>query len=82
MNVQTKGSKLGKIDVAENDYELIRNAVDIGSICRTISSTRHKVYRYFLFKVGNRLDAQELTSQTFLAALENLASYRGEGSFG
>lgn len=38
------------------------------------------VYRYLLLRVGNVEEAQDLTAQTFLAALENLASYRGEGA--
>lgn len=39
------------------------------------------VYRYLLAKVGNALDAEDLTSQTFLQALENLDQYRGTGLF-
>jgi RNA polymerase sigma-70 factor (ECF subfamily) len=37
------------------------------------------VYRYLLAKVGNVHDAEDLTSQTFLEAFENLGSYRGTG---
>jgi RNA polymerase sigma-70 factor, ECF subfamily len=40
-----------------------------------------RVYRYLLFRVGNRDDAQDLVSQTFLAALEQLPRYRGQGVF-
>lgn len=39
------------------------------------------VYRYLLARVGNVQDAEDLTSQTFLAALEQLAAYRGSGAF-
>lgn len=39
-----------------------------------------RVYRYLRYRVGNEQDAQDLTTQTFLAALENLASYRNEGT--
>lgn len=39
------------------------------------------VYRYLLIKSGNVQDAEDLTSQTFLEALENLSRYRGEGAF-
>lgn len=40
-----------------------------------------RIYRYLLFRVGNRDDAQDLVSQTFLAALEQLPRYRGQGVF-
>ncbi len=39
------------------------------------------VYRYCYARVGNRTDAEDLTAQTFLAALEGLTRYRGCGSF-
>ncbi len=39
------------------------------------------VYRYLFSRVGNQQDAQDLTSQVFLAALEGLANYRDDGHF-
>lgn len=40
-----------------------------------------RVYRYHLAHSGNVKDAEDLTSQTFLAALEGIRSFRGDGSF-
>lgn len=40
-----------------------------------------RVYRYHMAHVGNVKDAEDLTSQTFMAALEGIRSYRGSGSF-
>ena len=40
-----------------------------------------RVYRYHLARSGNAQDAQDLTSQTFLAALENLEGFSGRGTF-
>jgi len=40
-----------------------------------------RVYRYHLARLGSPADAQDLTAQTFLAALEGITSYRGSGSF-
>ena len=40
-----------------------------------------RVYRYHMAHVGNVQDAEDLTSQTFMAALEGIRSYRGSGSF-
>lgn len=39
------------------------------------------VYRYLFSRVGNIDDAQDLTTQTFLAAKESIASYEERGSF-
>ena len=40
-----------------------------------------RVYRYHIAHVGNVKDAEDLTSQTFMAALEGIRSFRGTGSF-
>lgn len=39
------------------------------------------VYRYLYSRVGNAADAEDLTAQTFIAALEGLSGYRERGSF-
>jgi len=39
------------------------------------------IYRYHLAHTGNVKDAEDLTSQTFMAALEGIRSFRGTGSF-
>lgn len=39
------------------------------------------IYRYLLARMGNSADAQDLTAQTFLLALQNLHKYRSDGSF-
>lgn len=40
-----------------------------------------RVYGYLFARVGNTQDAQDLTAQTFLAVVENLPAYRGQGTF-
>lgn len=40
-----------------------------------------RVYRYHMAHTGNVKDAEDLTSQTFMAALEGIGSFRGSGSF-
>ena len=39
------------------------------------------VYRYHLAHAGDVKDAEDLTSQTFMAALEGIHSYRGTGPY-
>ena len=39
------------------------------------------VYRYLYSRVGNAADAEDLTAQTFVAALEGLHGYRERGNF-
>jgi RNA polymerase sigma-70 factor (ECF subfamily) len=41
----------------------------------------NRVYRYLLARVSNEQDAQDLTSQTFLAAMEGIQGYRGTNPF-
>lgn len=40
-----------------------------------------RVYRYHMAHTGNVKDAEDLTSQTFMAALEGIGSFRRSGSF-
>jgi RNA polymerase sigma-70 factor, ECF subfamily len=39
------------------------------------------IYRYHLAHTGNVKDAEDLTSQTFMAALEGIHSFRGTGPY-
>ena len=39
------------------------------------------VYRYLYVIVGNQADAEDLTSQVFLKALEDLGKFRNQGGF-
>jgi RNA polymerase sigma-70 factor (ECF subfamily) len=71
-------SESTSIDEADLTRQAISSADAFAELYR-----RHvmRVYRYHIAHVGNIRDAEDLTSQTFMAALENLHSYRGSGSF-
>ncbi|HEY3473436.1 MAG TPA: RNA polymerase sigma factor [Anaerolineales bacterium] len=69
-------------DQDEADVELARQAVtDIEAFAELYRRHLTRVYRYHAAHVGSVKDAEDLTSQTFIAALEGIHSFRGTGSF-
>jgi RNA polymerase sigma-70 factor, ECF subfamily len=66
----------------QNESDLVRKAVhDVEAFAELYRRNLTRVYRYHMAHVGNVKDAEDLTSQTFMAALEGLRSFRGTGSF-
>jgi RNA polymerase sigma-70 factor (ECF subfamily) len=85
-NIQTKifGGRPALAGKAPTgDDELLARQANEDSAAFAELYRRHlsRVYRYLLVRLGTVQDAQDVTSQTFLAALEGIASYRGKGSF-
>lgn len=65
-----------------SDDELIANVpVDPAAFGVLYRRYLDPVYRYFYARVGNPAEAEDLTSQVFLAAFESLANYRSQGRF-
>ena len=75
MNEKTQSTPADEISLAR---EAAVNADAFAELYR-----RHvtRVYRYHAAHTGNVKDAEDLTSQTFMAALEGIRSYRGEAPF-
>lgn len=70
------------VSIDEDDLALIRQAQnDLGAFSTLYQKYASQVYRYLLVRVGNQDDAQDLTSQTFLVAMERLHTYRSQGHF-
>lgn len=66
----------------QNETDLARRAVSsVDAFAELYRRHMTRVYRYHVAHVGNVKDAEDLTSQTFMAALEGLRSFRGSGSF-
>jgi RNA polymerase sigma-70 factor, ECF subfamily len=66
----------------EVDADLAQRAMtDIDAFAELYRRHLTRVYRYLAAHVGNAKDAEDLTSQTFIAALEGIHSFRGQGSF-
>ena len=64
------------------EIDLARLAItDIDAFAELYRRYLTRVYRYHAAHVDNAKDAEDLTSQTFIAALEGIHSFRGTGSF-
>jgi len=67
----------------EDEILLARQAIsDANAFTELYQRNVTRVYRYHMAHTGNVKDAEDLTSQTFIAALESIRSFRGSGSFG
>ena len=67
----------------EDETLLVHQAIsDADAFTELYQRNVTRVYRYHMAHTGNVKDAEDLTSQTFLAALEYIRSFRGSGSFG
>lgn len=71
-------TQIKELDETDLARQAVRNVDAFAELYR-----RHmtRVYRYHIAHVGNVKDAEDLTSQTFMAALEGIRSYRGSGTF-
>ena len=66
----------------KDETDLIRNAItDVDAFAELYRRHLTRVYRYHMAHVCNAKDAEDLTSQTFMALLEGIRSFRGCGSF-
>lgn len=54
---------------------------DIDSFAELYQRHFLRIYRYHMLRTNSVTDAQDLTTQTFLAALEGISSYQKKGSF-
>jgi RNA polymerase sigma-70 factor, ECF subfamily len=79
--MRLKNSPLGEL-LSASDEELVHLAKqETTAFAELYHRHINRVYRYHLARLGRTADAQDLTAQTFLAALEGITSYRGSGSF-
>jgi RNA polymerase sigma-70 factor (ECF subfamily) len=65
-----------------DETNLAQQAItDVEAFAELYHRHSNHVYRYHIAHTGNVKDAEDLTSQTFIAALEGIRSFRGTGSF-
>jgi RNA polymerase sigma-70 factor (ECF subfamily) len=69
--------------LADDEAELVAaaRAGEADAFARLYRQYVRPVYRYHYSRVGDAADAEDLTSRTFLAALEALPRYRHRGRF-
>jgi RNA polymerase sigma-70 factor (ECF subfamily) len=66
----------------QDEIDLARQAIsNVDAFAELYRRHMTRVYRYHIAHVGNVKDAEDLTSQTFMAAMEGIRSFRGSGSF-
>jgi len=67
----------------EIELNTIRHALagDEAALARIYDAYARPIYRYHYSRVGNAPDAEDLTSQTFMAVLEALPRYQHRGRF-
>jgi RNA polymerase sigma-70 factor (ECF subfamily) len=66
----------------QDETDLARQSIsNVDAFAELYRRHMTRVYRYHIAHVGNVKDAEDLTSQTFMAALEGIRSFRGSGSF-
>ncbi len=66
----------------QDETDLARQSIrDVDAFAELYRRHMTRVYRYHIAHVGNVKDAEDLTSQTFMAAMEGIRSFRGTGSF-
>lgn len=65
-----------------DEARLVRQArTDTNAFAELYRRHLTSVYRYHLAHTGNTHDAEDLTSQTFMTALEGLDAFRGTGPY-
>lgn len=66
----------------QDETDLAQQALhDVEAFAELYRRNLTRVYRYHVAHIGNTKDAEDLTSQTFISALEGIHSFRGSGSF-
>jgi RNA polymerase sigma-70 factor (ECF subfamily) len=66
---------------SQEDILVARAREDLAAFAGLYDLYVQPVYRYLLSKLGNVQDAEDLTGQTFLAAIQNFPRYKHKGKF-
>lgn len=83
MNCVTSRPATGANHALQDESSLVEQAKsgDAAAFGRLYDALGDRVYRYIFFRVGDEQTAEDLTSQVFLKAWEDLRRYRPTGPF-
>ncbi|MFC2019374.1 ECF subfamily RNA polymerase sigma factor, BldN family [Chloroflexota bacterium] len=65
----------------QNEESLVRRAQqrDQEAFARLYEAYFDKIYRYIALKIGNKMEAEDLTQQVFIKALKSISSFNWKG---
>jgi len=65
----------------QDEESLVRRARerDHQALAQLYEKYFDKIYRYVVFKIGNEMEAEDITQQVFLKALQSISSFRWKG---
>ncbi len=65
----------------QHEESLIRRAqqLDQAALTQLYEENFDKIYRYIAVKIGDRTEAEDMTQQVFLNALQSISSYKSKG---
>ena len=66
----------------QGEESLVRRAQqhDQTALTRIYEENFDKIYRYIVLKIGDRIEAEDMTQQVFLNAFKSISSYKPKGS--
>ncbi len=65
----------------QDEESLVRRAqqLDQAALTQIYEENFDKIYRYVVLKIGDRTEAEDMTQQVFLNALQSISSYKSRG---
>lgn len=66
----------------QNEESLVRRAQqhDEAALTQLYEENFDRIYRYIVFKIGERTEAEDMTQQVFVCALKSISSFKWRGA--
>jgi RNA polymerase sigma-70 factor, ECF subfamily len=71
----------GRSYQVQDEESVVRRAqqLDQAALTQLYEENFDKIYRYIVLKIGDRTEAEDMTQQVFLNALQSISSYKSKG---